>query len=141
MKGVREDGAKSVVETSVRARVCEPILAEGWFHVFSTDIPLDRTIIIPIIRWLARKRSSHMPLHSYWVVSTSRVHVFEFRFGSATRLHRVVGEWDRGSLTAKIGPQANSMVVQVPGEQRPFVMEGERFSPGEGEVIRLLIHA
>jgi hypothetical protein len=79
-----------------------------------------------------------MPLHSYWVVTADSLHVFEFRFWYATGLRRELGPWACKDLSAIAGEEPNSMIVQLPGEARSYTMQGDRFTLGEAEVVRLL---
>jgi len=139
----------SQVEQLVRQWVPEPILASGWFHVAAAPDPPDSggaiVGLIGFIVWaarsVARKRQWRMPSHTFWVVTPSLLYVFEFRFGSSTRLRQQVGVWGRRAVQAQHGEAPNRVVIRLPGEGAPFELEGDRFTAQEAEVIRLLTGA
>jgi hypothetical protein len=121
-------------------------VAEGWFHPVRPVAPLEQPSVIAVpmfvesvLTFIFRRHSWRMPSHGYWVVTERKVYVFEFRFGGQTRLRRQVGAFDRDSVTAEAGPEPNSMVVSVPSAERPYEMQGDRFTRGEAEVIRMLV--
>jgi len=133
------------VQRLVRERVREPILASAWFHVVGPELPnrgAGMAVVFAALEWAVRffvkKRLWRMPLHSYWVVTPSLLHVFEFRFGASTRLRRQVGAWGRAAVETTRGTEPNSIVVKLPGAGRAFEMQGDRFASAEAEVIRLM---
>src|SRR4051794_27767057 len=94
---------ETVIE-AVRPLVGERVLTGGWFHPVA-DVRLSGSGWVDLLRvpllWVARRRRSGLPAHSYWVVTESRLYVFELRFGTTQRVHRTVLTCGRGAVTAR----------------------------------------
>jgi hypothetical protein len=142
MSMATDDGQAAAL---VRHAVEGDVRAAGWFHPVRPILLVDHpgvTALPPfaesVATFLFGRRSWRMPSHSYWVVTDTSVQVFELRFGAQTTLKRQVASWERAALRATPGEEPNSMVVEVPDVRRPIEVQGDRFTPGEPEVIRLL---
>ncbi len=115
-----------------------PVVTAGAFRTV-IDAPVRGTTagaLVSILHWAILKRRSALPSYPYVALTKDEIWLLEFRFGTGTKLKRVVGRWQlRAIRITEALPELSRVTLLLPSTTTPAKLEGLFHSAAEKAVV------